>query len=57
MLAEFGYGGKPMETFGRIFDRSVPQRVFFHLKKEFFPWVYFNAMVKGLWGGPKGLIR
>ncbi|KAH0395612.1 sulfide,quinone oxidoreductase/flavo-binding protein [Aureobasidium pullulans] len=57
MLAEFGYGGKPMETFGRVFDQSVPRRAFFHLKKDFFPWIYFTAMVKGLWGGPNGFIR
>lgn len=57
MLAEFGYGAKPMETFGRVLDQSVPRRAFYHLKKDFFPWVYFNAMVKGLWGGPKGFIR
>ena len=57
MLAEFGYGGKPMETFGRVIDQSVPRRAFFHLKKDFFPWIYFNAMVKGLWGGPNGFIR
>lgn len=58
MLAEFAYGGKPQETFGRIFgiDQSVPRRAFYYLKKDFFPWVYYKSMVKGTWAGPKGWI-
>jgi len=55
MLAEFTYGGKPRETFSMLgVDQSVPRRAFYYLKKNFFPWVYFNSMVKGTWGGPKG---
>ncbi|ETN42613.1 uncharacterized protein HMPREF1541_01770 [Cyphellophora europaea CBS 101466] len=54
MLAEFGYGGKPKETFGNFVDQSTPRREFYHLKKDFFPWVYYNSMVKGTWAGPKG---
>lgn len=59
LLAEFKYGGVPKETFGQMFgfDQAVPRRAFFHLKKDFFPWVYDNYMVKGTWGGPKGWIR
>lgn len=59
LLAEFKYGGEPKETFGEMFgiDQGVPRRAFFHLKKDFFPWVYKNFMVKGTWGGPKGFIR
>ncbi|KAH7304764.1 sulfide,quinone oxidoreductase/flavo-binding protein [Stachybotrys elegans] len=56
LLAEFKYGGEPKETFNNMLgvDQGVPRRAFYHLKKDFFPWVYFNSMVKGTWGGPKG---
>ncbi|KAJ5833777.1 hypothetical protein N7474_002088 [Penicillium riverlandense] len=56
LLAEFKYGGQPKETFGNWFgiDQIEPRRAFYHLKKDFFPWVYFNSFVKGTWGGPKG---
>lgn len=56
MLAEFKYGGVPKETFGEMFgiDQAVPRRAFYHLKKDFFPWVYKTAHLKGNWGGPKG---
>jgi len=59
MLAEFKYGGEPKETFGNWFgvDQAVPRRAFYHLKKDFFPWVYSEYMVKGMWGGPKGWIN
>lgn len=56
LLAEFKYGNIPKETFSSIpgLDQSSPRRLFYHLKKDFFPWVYFRSMVKGTWGGPKG---
>lgn len=56
LLAEFKYGPEPKETFNNWFgwDQITPRRSFYHLKKDFFPWVYFNSMVKGNWGGPKG---
>ncbi|RDI88241.1 Linear gramicidin synthase subunit D [Venturia inaequalis] len=58
MLAEFKYGGIPKETFGKFgVDQGTPSRAFYHLKKDFFPWVYWNAMVKGTWAGPKGYLR
>jgi sulfide:quinone oxidoreductase len=59
LLAEFKYGGVPKETFGDLLgvDQAEPRRAFYHLKKSFFPWVYFNSMVKGTWGGPKGWIN
>ncbi|CAI7636040.1 unnamed protein product [Penicillium discolor] len=58
LLAEFKYGGVPKETFSMLgIDQAVPRRAFYHLKKDFFPWVYYQAMVKGTWGGPKGWIR
>jgi NADPH-dependent 2,4-dienoyl-CoA reductase/sulfur reductase-like enzyme len=56
LLAEFKYGGVPKETFDRLlaWDQGVPRKAFYHLKKDFFPWVYYNSFVKGTWGGPKG---
>ena len=58
MLAEFKYGGEPKETFGNWLgiDQATPRRAFYHLKKDFFPWVYQKYMVKGRWGGPNGWI-
>ncbi|KAF9731977.1 hypothetical protein PMIN06_000237 [Paraphaeosphaeria minitans] len=59
LLAEFKYGGVPKETFGKLFgiDQGTPKKAFYYLKKDFFPWVYQNYMVKGRWGGPNGFIR
>ncbi|CAK3970495.1 sulfide,quinone oxidoreductase flavo-binding [Lecanosticta acicola] len=59
MLCEFKYGGQPQETFGNLLgiDQSQPRRAFYYLKKDFFPWVYYNSYVKGTWGGPKGWLR
>jgi len=59
MLAEFKYGGQPQETFAKTFgiDQGTPRRAFYHLKKDFFPWVYYRSMVQGTWGGPKGWIN
>ncbi|KAK3387378.1 hypothetical protein B0H63DRAFT_521434 [Podospora didyma] len=59
LLAEFKYGGVPKETFNSWFgiDQVEPRRAFYHLKKDFFPWVYQNYMVKGRWAGPKGWTR
>lgn len=59
LLAEFKYGPEPKETFGDWFgiDQATPRRSFYYLKKDFFPWVYYNAMVKGQWAGPKGWVN
>ncbi|KAK7211333.1 hypothetical protein V2G26_018511 [Clonostachys chloroleuca] len=59
LLTEFKYGGVPDETFGKWFgiNQAVPRRAFYHMKKEFFPWVYYASMVKGTWAGPKGWSR
>ncbi|RAL13128.1 putative pyridine nucleotide-disulfide oxidoreductase [Aspergillus homomorphus CBS 101889] len=56
LLAEFKYAGVPKETFGGLLgiDQATPRRAFWHMKKSFFPWVYYNNMVKGTWAGPKG---
>lgn len=59
LLAEFKYGGEPKETFDDWLgiDQAEPRRAFYHLKKDFFPWVYYASMVKGTWGGPRGWIN
>ncbi|KAI1875206.1 hypothetical protein JX265_004264 [Neoarthrinium moseri] len=55
MLCEFKYGGVPKETFAGVFGgQEKPRRAFYHLKKDFFPLVYWNSFVKGTWFGPKG---
>lgn len=58
MLAEFKYNGEPKETFGNLLgiDQATPRRAFYHLKRDFFPWVYYQSMVKGTWGGAKGFL-
>lgn len=54
MLCEFKYGGVPKETFaGVLGGQEKPRRVFYHLKKDFFPYIYWNSFVKGTWFGPK----
>lgn len=59
LLAEFKYGGVPKESFAKWigWDQGVPRRAFYYLKKDFFPWVYGKWHVKGMWGGPNGVIR
>lgn len=47
MLAEFKYGGVPKETFAPILgSQDKPSSLFYWLKKDFFPTVYWNAFVK-----------
>jgi hypothetical protein len=36
-------------------DRDT--RGFYHLKKDVFPFVYWNYMLRGQWFGPKGVVR
>ncbi|KAF8258620.1 FAD/NAD-P-binding domain-containing protein [Lactarius quietus] len=58
LLAEFKYGLVPAESFANsIGDQATPRRVFYHLKKDVLPWVYFKYYVKGQWFGPSGLVR
>lgn len=45
ILAEFGYAGKLMPTFGG--DPTVPRRRGWYMKKFLFPWLYWNLMLKG----------
>lgn len=58
MLCEFKYGGVPEETFESVFgSQDVPRRAFYHLKKDVFPFVYWNSFVKGTWYGPNTIFR
>ncbi|KAI0928755.1 hypothetical protein AcW1_005907 [Taiwanofungus camphoratus] len=58
MLAEFKYGLEPKESFADYLgDQSTPRRAFYHLKKDFFPWVYWNHMLQGRWFGASGVVR
>ena len=56
MLAEFKHDAVPEETFNKWFgiDQVKPRRAFYHLKKDFFSWVYYHSMLKGTWAGAKG---
>lgn len=53
VLAEFGYGKKPMETFP--LDQSKPSRLIYIVKKYWMPQLYWHFFVKGLWTGPAGM--
>ncbi|KDR81572.1 hypothetical protein GALMADRAFT_239601 [Galerina marginata CBS 339.88] len=57
MLAEFKYGLEPKESFGNFFDQKKSNRFFYHLKKDVFPYAYWNYMVNGQWFGSNGLSR
>ncbi|TIA88306.1 hypothetical protein E3P99_02689 [Wallemia hederae] len=57
LLAEFKYGGIPKETFAPVLgSQDKPNRLFYHLKKDIFPPVYWNYFVKGNWFGTRGPI-
>lgn len=67
ILAEFGYGGKIMETFnpetGRWpltllgQDGPLQRKIFYVLKERLFPFAYWHLWPKGLWYGTTGPIR
>ncbi|KAH9484298.1 Sulfide:quinone oxidoreductase, mitochondrial [Psilocybe cubensis] len=57
MLAEFKYGLETKESFSDFFDQKKSNRFFYHLKKDVFPYAYWNYMVKGTWFGSKGLSK
>ena len=44
-LAEFGYDGVVMSSFAS--DPRRPLQRYWHLKKRFLPWLYWNMMLKG----------
>jgi hypothetical protein len=53
MLAEFKYDHELAQTFFN--DQEKPRRIFYHLKKDFFPAVYWHVVPKGIWAGKKGI--
>ncbi|EJF65787.1 FAD/NAD(P)-binding domain-containing protein [Dichomitus squalens LYAD-421 SS1] len=58
MLAEFKYGLEPKESFANILgDQAIPRAAYYYLKKDLFPWAYWNHMIKGNWFGSSGFIR
>ncbi|KAI9064358.1 FAD/NAD-P-binding domain-containing protein [Trametes sanguinea] len=58
LLAEFKYGLEPKESFANILgDQGTPRGAFYYLKKDFFPYVYWNYMLQGNWFGSKGFVR
>jgi eukaryotic sulfide quinone oxidoreductase len=64
ILAEFGYGGKILETFNSetgqfpytLFGQtgSIQERFFMFLKTDGFPYCYWNMWTKGKWYGTTG---
>ncbi|XP_067874438.1 sulfide:quinone oxidoreductase, mitochondrial isoform X2 [Heterodontus francisci] len=53
VLAEFDYDAQPLETFP--IDQGKERRSMFHMKADLMPPLYWYALLKGLWGGPKPL--
>ncbi|XP_008557989.3 sulfide:quinone oxidoreductase, mitochondrial isoform X2 [Microplitis demolitor] len=51
ILAEFDYNLQPRETFP--VDQKNEYWVMFVMKKYFFPFLYWNFMLKGRWNGPE----
>lgn len=45
LLAEFRYGGEVVSSFP--LDPRVPRRMYGLMKRYFFPWLYWNVMLKG----------
>lgn len=50
ILAEFDYSMEPLETFP--LDQSKERYTMFLMKKDVMPFLYWNAMLNGVWNGP-----
>lgn len=50
ILAEFDYNAQPLETFP--FDQSKERLTMYLMKADLMPFLYWNLMLKGYWGGP-----
>ncbi|NWW35381.1 SQOR protein, partial [Panurus biarmicus] len=50
ILAEFDYDAQPLETFP--IDQSKERATMYHMKADMMPLLYWNALLKGYWGGP-----
>ncbi|KAL0893348.1 hypothetical protein ABMA27_014938 [Loxostege sticticalis] len=51
ILAEFVYDGVPHETLP--FDQSRESTIAYYMKKDLFPFMYWNMMLKGYYHGPE----
>ncbi|XP_071070275.1 sulfide:quinone oxidoreductase, mitochondrial isoform X3 [Dasypus novemcinctus] len=50
ILAEFDYNAQPLETFP--FDQSKERLSMYLMKADMMPFLYWNMMLRGYWGGP-----
>uniref|UniRef100_A0A8C3PJU8 Sulfide:quinone oxidoreductase, mitochondrial n=1 Tax=Calidris pygmaea TaxID=425635 RepID=A0A8C3PJU8_9CHAR len=50
ILAEFDYDAQPLETFP--IDQSKERVTMYHMKADMMPFLYWNMLLKGYWGGP-----
>uniref|UniRef100_A0A8C0UPE9 Sulfide:quinone oxidoreductase, mitochondrial n=1 Tax=Cyanistes caeruleus TaxID=156563 RepID=A0A8C0UPE9_CYACU len=50
ILAEFDYNAQPLETFP--IDQGKERATMYHMKADMMPLLYWNALLKGYWGGP-----
>lgn len=50
ILAEFDYKAQPLETFP--FDQSKERLSMYLMKADLMPFLYWNVMLRGYWGGP-----
>ena len=51
LLAEFKYGLEPKESFASILgDQAIPRAAYYYLKKDLFPWAYWNHLVRPFLG-------
>ncbi|XP_069622163.1 sulfide:quinone oxidoreductase, mitochondrial isoform X2 [Ranitomeya imitator] len=53
ILAEFDYNAQPLETFP--IDQGKERRTMYHMKADMMPFLYWNLLLKGYWGGPAPL--
>ncbi|XP_068128608.1 sulfide:quinone oxidoreductase, mitochondrial [Hyperolius riggenbachi] len=50
ILAEFDYSSQPLETFP--IDQGKERRSMYHMKADLMPFLYWNMLLTGYWGGP-----
>ncbi|EGR32485.1 hypothetical protein IMG5_081190 [Ichthyophthirius multifiliis] len=54
MLIEYKYGYVACETF--MARQDIPSQFFYKLKKDFFPWAYWNLVPRGIWHGRRTIL-
>ncbi|XP_069019283.1 sulfide:quinone oxidoreductase, mitochondrial-like [Embiotoca jacksoni] len=50
ILAEFDYNAQPLETFP--INQAIERRLWYYMKADFMPPLYWHGLLRGLWGGP-----